>query len=95
MEIVEAQRAGVLDQRPEDATPTRKLPDRPSRLLIETVSYEALQVRTPRVDDAQSDIPCLREIGGTLDDPSQQIVQRQLGVQSEPSIYHPMQTFRV
>ncbi len=95
VEVVEPQVASVSDQRAEDAAAARKLPDRSPRLVVDAVGDEALQVRAARVDHAQRDVSRLRQVGGALDDPLQQVVQRQLGIQGDAGIDHPMQTLRI
>ncbi len=52
VEVIEPQAASIPDQSTEDTAATRQLPDRSSRLLVDAVSDEPLEVRAAGIDHA-------------------------------------------
>ena len=59
-DVVEAQRARVVDEHAEDATPAREVADGAVGLLVDAAREEAGELAAAVVEDAQRDVPRAR-----------------------------------
>ena len=85
-QIVQAQRAGVGDQRAEDAASAGQVADDRPCLVVDAVRDEALEARSRRVDDAERRVPGAGDERRRLDDALQDAVERQLRADREAGL---------
>ena len=85
-EIVQPQRLRVADQDAEDPAAARQVADRGVRLGVDSGGDEALERRAAPVDHAQRRVARAGQLGGRLDEPLQQRVERELGRQGDAGL---------
>ena len=94
-EVVQAERLRVADQDAEDPAAVRQVADPLVCLVVDTGRQEALERAAGAVDHAQRGVLRAGQLGGGLDDPLQDRVERELrrdrdsGVdRSAPAVFH-------
>ena len=89
-EVVETKISRVADQHPENSSAAREIADLLLHLLCHSVGHEALESRPGSIDHAQSRVARIGHPGRGLDDPFENAVERQFGVDCDPGIHeHP------
>ena len=86
VEIVEPERPRLPDQHTEDASPTRQIADRGVRLGVDSRGHEALEPFPRAVDDPERRVTRAGELGGDLDEPLEQCVERELRAQCDARV---------
>ena len=72
--------SGVTNQHAENSSAVREIADLRLHLLCHAVRHEALEPRSGSIDHAQSRVARIGDPGRGLDDPLENAVERQLGV---------------
>ena len=78
--------ARLADQHAEDAAAAREVADRGLRLGVDAGGQEALELRAARVDHAERRVARAGQLGGGLDDPLEQRVERELRGERDPGL---------
>ena len=78
-ELGEPQGLGVADEDAEDAASSRQVADPSNRFLVEPRGDEVLEAGPALVDDAEGRLLGAVQLGGGLDDPLQDGLDRELG----------------
>jgi hypothetical protein len=85
-EVVEDDRARVLDQQAEDAAPARELADRRARLGAHARGQEALKPPPAGVEHAERRVAGAGQLPGHVDEPLQHHLEVELGDQRPPRL---------
>ena len=85
-DVVQPQRLRVPNQDAEDAAPVRRVTDRGMRVGIDPGRQEPLQRLARSVDHAESCVAGVGDLGGRLDDPLQQRIERKLGAERDAGV---------
>ena len=88
-DVVEAQRARVVDQHAEDAAPARQVADGAMGLLVDPAREEPRELAACLVEDAERDVARAREVGGGLQQPVEHRLEVELGQQAAPGVDEP------
>src|SRR5262249_57795464 len=85
-EVVQSERARVVDQDAEDAAAVRGVADLRVHLRRDPVRDEALEAAPGGIDHTQGRVPCSGHPCGSLDDALEDAVERQLRVDRDPRL---------
>ena len=85
-DVVEAQRARVVDEHAEQAAPARQVADGAVGVLVDAAREEAGELAAFLVEDAQRDVARAREVGGGLQEPVEHRLEVELGQQAAPGV---------
>ncbi len=85
-DVCEAQRARLLDQQAEDASPARQVADRAPRLLVDAVGDEALQLVAVFVEHAERRVAGAGQVAGDLEHAAKDDLRVQLGDEPAPDV---------
>ena len=88
-DVVEAQRARVVDEHAEEAAPTRQVADGAVGLLVDPAREEAGELAACLVEDAERDVARAGEVGGGLQQPVEHRLEIELGQQAAPGVDEP------
>ena len=87
---MESKIASVLNQHPENSSAVRGIADLLLHLLCHSMGHKALESRPGSIDHAKSCVARIGHPGRGLDDPFENAVERQFGVDCDPGIHeHP------
>ena len=85
-DVLEPQRAGIVDQQSEDAPARRKVPDRPVRLGVDAGGDEALEVLPALVEDTDRRIARAGELARDIEELLQHGLDVERGDQGSPRV---------
>ena len=85
-DVVEAQRARVVDEHAEEAATARQVADGAMGVLVDPAREEAGELAASLVEDAERDVACPREVGGGLQEPVEHRLEVELGQQAAPGV---------
>jgi hypothetical protein len=89
-QVVEPKVSSVVDQHAENAAAVGEVADLLLHLVRHPVGNETLEPGSCWIDHAQRCVVGIGDTGGGLDDPLQNAVERQFGVDCDPGIHeHP------
>ena len=94
-DVVQPERPRLADEDAQQAASSRQVADRSVRLLVDARGEEPLEPSSGRVDHPERGISRLGQPGRGLDDPLEQRVERQLGVERDPGVDQPAQLVRL
>src|SRR4051794_41183879 len=85
-EVLEPQRARVLDQQPEDAPPPRQVPDRTMGLCVHAGRDEALELPAAVVEHADGRVARAGDLAGNVEELLEDGINVQLRDQRSPGV---------
>ena len=92
-DVVQAQHLRLADHDAENSPAHRHVTDLPGLILVDPGREKALERLARGRDHAESRVARAREVGGSLDQPLQHGVERELGGQQDPGLDEPPKPF--